>query len=135
MRVAGGVLLRLEQRVKVPEGGLHVVVGGHLLKPHLREDLAELRAHLQAAGREGCKRGGTERVVSRGRECRAELQPGRKGASPGEDCGVARRRDDCAKLCAHLQTDGRQKKERTEGGRQTPGLPLVMILHSAGLGP
>jgi hypothetical protein len=47
VRVAGWVLLRLEQGIKVPEGGLHVVVGGHLLKAHLGEDLAELGAHLQ----------------------------------------------------------------------------------------
>mmetsp|Transcript_35805 Transcript_35805/g.78171 ORF Transcript_35805/g.78171 Transcript_35805/m.78171 type:complete len:403 (-) Transcript_35805:388-1596(-) len=45
--VAGGVLLRLEERVKVPEGALHKVVGGHLLESHRDEDLAELLPHLQ----------------------------------------------------------------------------------------
>ena len=47
MRVSGRVLLRLEQRVEVPEAGLHVVVGRHLLKAHLDEDLPELAPHLQ----------------------------------------------------------------------------------------
>ena len=57
MGVARGVLLRLEERIKVPEGRLDVVGGGHLGEAHLCEDLAELRAHLeqrmQVAAREG----------------------------------------------------------------------------------
>jgi hypothetical protein len=48
VRVARRVLLRLEQRIEIPEAALHIVVGGHLLETHLREDLAELRAHLQS---------------------------------------------------------------------------------------
>ena len=36
-----------------PPPALHVVVGGHLLEAHLREDLAELRAHLRAQTGEG----------------------------------------------------------------------------------
>ena len=47
VRVAGGVLLWLEQRVEVPERRLHVVVRRHLLEPHLSEDLAELCAHFK----------------------------------------------------------------------------------------
>lgn len=42
------VLLRLEEAVKVPEGALHVVVGGHLCEAHVGEDLAVLAAHLWA---------------------------------------------------------------------------------------
>jgi len=48
VRVACRVLLWLEQRIKVPERGLHIVVGGHFGEAHLGEDLAELRAHLRA---------------------------------------------------------------------------------------
>ena len=40
------MLLRLEQRVEVPERRLYVVVGGHLLEAHLQQDGAELVAHL-----------------------------------------------------------------------------------------
>ena len=46
MCVAGRMLLRLEQRVEVPEAALHVVVGRHLLEAHLCEDLAELSPNL-----------------------------------------------------------------------------------------
>ena len=42
MCVAGRVLLRLEERVEVPERGLDVLVGWHLVEPHLQEDLPEL---------------------------------------------------------------------------------------------
>lgn len=83
--VARRVLLRLEQRVEIPEGALHKIIRGHLREPergatsplgdeektpvsppplleeppdspHLQEDLAQLRAHLEqrvqvAAGR------------------------------------------------------------------------------------
>ena len=48
--VAGRMLLRLEQRVEVPEAALHVVVGRHLLKAHLSEDLAELSPNLGGSG-------------------------------------------------------------------------------------
>jgi hypothetical protein len=46
MCVTCRVLLRLEQAVEIPEGALHVVVGGHLCKAHVGEDLAVLAAHL-----------------------------------------------------------------------------------------
>lgn len=46
VRVPGGMLLRLEQRVKIPEGGLDESIGRHLLETHLEKDLAELLAHL-----------------------------------------------------------------------------------------
>ena len=39
--------LNLEEGVKVPEGGLDVVVGRHLREPHLQEDVPELRTHLE----------------------------------------------------------------------------------------
>ena len=42
LRVAGGVALGLEQRVEVPEGGLHELVGGHLTESHFQQDFAEL---------------------------------------------------------------------------------------------
>lgn len=58
MGIPSRVLLWLEQRVKVPEAALHPLVGGHLLKAHLREDLAKLRANLWAGkpllGRAAC---------------------------------------------------------------------------------
>ena len=54
MCVSSRVLLRLEEDVKVPEAALHIVVGGHLCKTHLGEDLAVLGAHLQQS-RRGCK--------------------------------------------------------------------------------
>mmetsp|Transcript_3842 Transcript_3842/g.8815 ORF Transcript_3842/g.8815 Transcript_3842/m.8815 type:complete len:412 (+) Transcript_3842:504-1739(+) len=47
VRVARRVLLRLEERVKVPEARLHKAVCRHLLKAHPHEDFSELRAHLQ----------------------------------------------------------------------------------------
>ena len=47
MCVTGWVLLGLKQAVEVPEGALHVVVGGHLSETHVGEDLAVLAAHLQ----------------------------------------------------------------------------------------
>lgn len=49
MGITGRMLLGLEQRIEVPEARLYVIVGGHLLKAHLREDLAELGAHLQSS--------------------------------------------------------------------------------------
>eukprot|EP00955_Chlamydomonas_euryale_P083492 363865-Chlamydomonas_euryale.AAC.12 len=58
--VARRVLLRLEQRVKVPERRLDIVVRGHLLKAHLREDLAELRANLHG----GSNGGGSVAAIS-----------------------------------------------------------------------
>ena len=47
VRVAGGVLLRLEQCVKVPERALNVVVGGHFAEAKLEKDLAVLGADLE----------------------------------------------------------------------------------------
>lgn len=46
VHVSGGVALRLEQGVEVPEGALHVPVGGHLVEAHLQEYLAEVVSHL-----------------------------------------------------------------------------------------
>ena len=46
VRVACGVLLRLVERVEVPKRRLDVLVRLHLLEAHLKEDLAEHRAHL-----------------------------------------------------------------------------------------
>ena len=40
------MLLGLKESVKVPEGTLHKVVGGHLLKSHFQEDGAILGPHL-----------------------------------------------------------------------------------------
>lgn len=45
--LAGGVALRLEEGVEVPERGLHESLGGHFAEAHLEEDLAELGAGLQ----------------------------------------------------------------------------------------
>ena len=42
MCITCGVLLWLEERIKVPEAAFHVGVGGHLLEAHLCEDLPEL---------------------------------------------------------------------------------------------
>ena len=47
MSVARWMLLRLEERVEIPEARLNIVIRGHLGEAHLREDLAELRAHFQ----------------------------------------------------------------------------------------
>ena len=41
------VLLRLEERIEVPERGLDVLVGRHLVEPHLEEDLPELLLHFE----------------------------------------------------------------------------------------
>lgn len=46
MGVAGGMLLRLEEGVKVPEAALDEVVRRHLGEAHLQEDLTELGADL-----------------------------------------------------------------------------------------
>lgn len=46
MHVAAGVGLGLEEGVKVPEGGLHPAVGGHLREAHLQQDLTELCTDL-----------------------------------------------------------------------------------------
>lgn len=46
MHVPRRMLLRLEERIKVPERGLHKLVGAHLLEAHLEEDFPKLRAHL-----------------------------------------------------------------------------------------
>lgn len=48
MGVASRMLLRLEQRVKVPEGALHKVVGRHFGEAHLEEDVPELGPDLKA---------------------------------------------------------------------------------------
>jgi hypothetical protein len=48
MGVPGRVLLGLEQGVKVPEAALHVVVGRHLGKAELKEDLPVFSPHLEA---------------------------------------------------------------------------------------
>ena len=47
MSVTGGMLLRLEQGVEVPEAALYEVVGWHLLESHLGEDLLELCPYLR----------------------------------------------------------------------------------------
>jgi hypothetical protein len=49
-------LLWLEKSIKVPEGGLHEAVGGHLGEAHLEEDVPEFGPHFEqrmqmAAGR------------------------------------------------------------------------------------
>lgn len=46
MGVTSRVLLRLKQRIKVPEAALHPLIGRHLLKPHLCKDLSKLRSNL-----------------------------------------------------------------------------------------
>jgi hypothetical protein len=46
MGVTRGMGLRLEERVEVPEGALHVSVGLHLLEAHLQQDLNELLTRL-----------------------------------------------------------------------------------------
>lgn len=45
--IASRVLLWLEERVEVPEAGLHKIVGGHLREAHLEEDGPEFCADLQ----------------------------------------------------------------------------------------
>jgi hypothetical protein len=47
VRVAGGVRLRLEERVKVPEARLDPPVAGHFGEPHLQQDLPELGPDLE----------------------------------------------------------------------------------------
>ncbi len=62
MCVTGWVLLGLEERVKVPEATFHVVVGRHLLKAHLREDLPELRPDLEQRVQVASRRESPQRV-------------------------------------------------------------------------
>lgn len=45
--IPGRMLLWLEQCIKVPEGALHILVGGHLGEAHLQEYLTELRADFE----------------------------------------------------------------------------------------
>ncbi len=70
MGIARGVLLGLEERVKVPEGRLDKVVGRHLAEAHPQQDLAELGADLTHGtapdGAKGRKKMRRERV-ERGR--------------------------------------------------------------------
>lgn len=40
------MLLGLEERVEVEEGGLDELSSVHFLEPHLQEDVAELGSHL-----------------------------------------------------------------------------------------
>mmetsp|Transcript_23048 Transcript_23048/g.75139 ORF Transcript_23048/g.75139 Transcript_23048/m.75139 type:complete len:313 (-) Transcript_23048:55-993(-) len=47
VRVACGVLLRLDERVEVPERRFHKVVRRHLLEPELEKDVPELLSHLE----------------------------------------------------------------------------------------
>ena len=47
MRVASGVLLRLEERVEVPEAALHVVVGRHLTETNKKNTYTNLQSSLQ----------------------------------------------------------------------------------------
>ena len=47
VRITGGMRLRLEQTVEVPEGRLDPLVGGHLMEAHLQEDVAELGPNLE----------------------------------------------------------------------------------------
>mmetsp|Transcript_66677 Transcript_66677/g.168137 ORF Transcript_66677/g.168137 Transcript_66677/m.168137 type:complete len:270 (-) Transcript_66677:201-1010(-) len=46
VRVTRRVLLWLEEGVKIPEGALHPLIGGHLLETHQQQNVANLRAHL-----------------------------------------------------------------------------------------
>ena len=46
MKVAGRMLLRDEERVKIPEAGLNITVGWHLLKAHFEENLAEFMTNF-----------------------------------------------------------------------------------------
>ena len=47
VHVAGGVRLRLEQTIEVPERTLHESVSRHLVETHLQEGFAELSPHFQ----------------------------------------------------------------------------------------
>ncbi len=48
--IAGRVLLRLEEGVKIPEAALNKVVCWHLLEAHLSENLLKLRPDLRTEG-------------------------------------------------------------------------------------
>jgi hypothetical protein len=47
VHVSGGVALRLEEGVEVPERALHELGRGHLIETHLEQDFSEERPHLQ----------------------------------------------------------------------------------------
>ena len=47
MGIPSWVLLRLEECVKVPEGGFHKTIGWHLGEAHLEENVPELGTNLQ----------------------------------------------------------------------------------------
>lgn len=46
MGVSGRMLLGLEQGIEVPEAAFYIVVGGHLFKAHVCEDLPYLGTYL-----------------------------------------------------------------------------------------
>lgn len=46
--ITSWMLLRLKQSIKIPKAALDIVIGRHLLKPHLDKDLAELTPDLQS---------------------------------------------------------------------------------------
>lgn len=106
------VLLRLEERVEVPEGALHKVIRGHLREPgrggspplpqdrggrrpcpppgapqhspHLQEDLAQLRAHLEQR---------VQVPAGRGQPQRGEVVGFEGQAAPGASAGGGRGQD------------------------------------------
>lgn len=47
MSISCRVLLRLEQRVEVPEGALDIEVGRHLFETHFEEDFTKFRTDFQ----------------------------------------------------------------------------------------
>ena len=47
MSISGGVLLRLEQSIEVPEGRLHVAIGRHFGETHRKENLTEFGTNLK----------------------------------------------------------------------------------------
>ncbi len=58
VHVAGRVLLRLEQGIKVPEGALDIIIRRHLREPHLKKDGAKLSPDLVSErGKRAMKRG------------------------------------------------------------------------------
>jgi hypothetical protein len=47
VHVSGGMGLRLEERIKVPEGRFDEPISWHLVESHLEQSLSELSSHFQ----------------------------------------------------------------------------------------
>lgn len=141
--IAGRVLLRLEQRVEIPEGALHKIIrahlrepGGHLClrmggglcpllpeppqaphhSPHLQEDLAQLRAHLEQ---------GVQVAAGRGQPQRGEVVGFEGQLAPGTSAGGVRgSQNDQAKVTEGPGGSGRGRTWRSSpGSAPSPAAP------------